>query len=56
VHQYAINQMVLHMINRCRELKLNLNLKHDHTWQQLLVTLTVQTMNGIHSGYHRIAL
>ena len=56
VHQYAINQMVLHMINRCRELNLSLNLKQDHTWQQLLVTLTVQTMNGIHSGYHRIAL
>jgi len=55
-HQYAINQMYSHMINRCRELKLRVNLAQDNTWQKVLVTLTVQTMNGIHSGYHRIAL
>ena len=56
VHQYAINQMLSHMISRCRELKLGLNLTMDHTWQKVLVTLTVQTMNGVHSGYHRLAL
>lgn len=55
-HQYAINQMLSHMINRCRELNLRVNLTQDHTWQKVLVSLTVQTMNGIHSGYHRIAL
>lgn len=55
-HQYAINQMYSHMINRCRELKLRVNLAQDNTWAKVLVTLTVQTMNGIHSGYHRIAL
>src|SRR6185369_15657468 len=31
-HQYAINQMLSHMINRCRELKLRVNLSQDHTW------------------------
>lgn len=56
VHQYAINQMLSQMINRCRELKLSVNRTQDRTWQKVLVTLTVQTMNGIHSGYHRIAL
>lgn len=55
-HQYAINQMLSQMINRCRELKLRVNLTQDNTWQKVLVSLTVQTMNGIHSGYHRIAL
>lgn len=56
VHQYAINQMLSHMISRCQELGLTVNLTQDHTWQKVLVTLTVQTMNGVHSGYHRIAL
>ena len=55
-HQYAINQMLSHMINRCRELNLRVDLSQEHTWQKVLVSLTVQTMNGIHSGYHRIAL
>jgi len=56
VHQYAIDQMLLQMINRCRELKLRLPLTRDHTWQKVLISLTVQTMNGVHTGYHRIAL
>jgi len=55
-HQYAINQMLLQMMNRCRELKLKVNQTQDNTWQKVLVSLTVQVMNGIHSGYHRIAL
>jgi hypothetical protein len=56
VHRYAIDQMFAHMINRCRELKLHLGLTPLNARQKLLVLLTVQTMNGIHSGYHRIAL
>jgi hypothetical protein len=56
VHSYAINQMFIHMANRCRELKLRLGLTEEHARQKLLVLLTVQTMNGIHTGYHRIAL
>ena len=55
-HQYAINQMLSHMINRCRELNLRLNLTPTIALQKVLVSLTVQTMSGIHSGYHRIAL
>lgn len=55
-HQYAIDQMLSHMINRCRELKLRVDVSQERTWQKVLVSLTVQTMNGIHSGYHRIAL
>lgn len=55
-HPYAIDQMLLRMINRCRELDLRVNLPQDRTCQMVLVALTAQTMNGIHSGYHRIAL
>jgi hypothetical protein len=56
VHEYAIDQMLLHMINRCKELGLRLGLSQEHAKQKVLVLLTAQTMNGIHAGYHRIAL
>jgi len=56
VHQYAIDQMVSQMVTRCRELNLRVNLARDHTRQKLLISLTVQTMNGVHTGYHRIPL
>ncbi len=56
VHIYAINQMFGEMINRCRKLQLRVDLTPEHARQKVLVMLTVQTMSGIHSGYHRIAL
>jgi hypothetical protein len=56
VHTYAINQMIQHLMNRCRELRLRLCLSEEHTRKKLLVLLTVQTMTGMYSGYHRIAL
>lgn len=56
VHEYAIDQMLVNMINRCRELKLRVGLQQEHAREKALVLLTVQTMNGIHTGYHRIAL
>lgn len=56
VHSYAIDQMFAAMINRCRDLNLRLGLTEKHATQKVLVLLTVQTMNGIHTGYHRIAL
>ena len=56
VHSYAINQMFLHMAKRCRELKLHLAHAPEHTKQKVLVLLTTQTINGIHTGYQRIAL
>ncbi|MBA3804545.1 MAG: putative zinc-binding metallopeptidase [Acidobacteria bacterium] len=55
-HNYAIAQKLSHMANRCRELNLRMSLTPGHTRQKVLVLLTVQTMNGIYSGYHRIAL
>lgn len=56
VHSYAIDQMFGAMINRCRELKLRVGVTEEHARRKVLVWLTVQTMSGIYSGYHRIAL
>jgi hypothetical protein len=56
VHEYAIDQMLVHMTNRCRELGLRVGLTPERAKQKVLVWLTAQTMNGIHTGYHRIAL
>ena len=56
VHIYAIDQMFAAMIKRCRDLKLRLTMTEEQARLKVLVLLTVQTMNGIHSGYHRIAL
>jgi hypothetical protein len=56
VHEYAIDQMLLHMTNRSRELKLRVSLAPEQAKQKILVLLTAQTINGIHTGYHRIAL
>ena len=55
-HTYAVAQKLSHMANRCRELNLRMSLTPAHTRQKVLVLLTVQTMNGIFSGYHRIPL
>jgi len=56
IHNYAIDQILIQMINRCRELKLRVPLTEQRTKQKVLVFLAVQTINGIHTGYHRIAL
>jgi hypothetical protein len=56
VHNYAIDQMLAYMINRCKELGLRVSLAQENTLQKVLVSLTAQTMRGIHTGYHRIAL
>ncbi len=44
------------MIDRCDELNLRLTDTEDQTKLDFLVLLTVQTMNYLHSGRHRVAL
>jgi hypothetical protein len=56
VHEYAIDQMLGNMIIRCRRLGLRVDISPERAKQKVLVLLTAQTMNGIHTGYHRIAL
>jgi hypothetical protein len=56
IYQYTIDQVLEDMTERCRELKLRLILPEDQARQQFTVLVTVQTMNYLHSGGHRVAL
>jgi hypothetical protein len=55
-YQYTIDQVISEMINRCRQLRLRLIFSEAETKQELLILLTVQTMNYLHGGNHRVAL
>jgi hypothetical protein len=56
VHTYAVDQIMENVIDRCRALRVRLGLSQEQTRRKMLVMLTVQTMNGVHTGYHRIPL
>jgi hypothetical protein len=55
-YQYTIDQVIEDMITRCSELNLRLKYPEDRTKQDFTILLTVQTMNYLHSGRHRVAL
>jgi hypothetical protein len=55
-YQYTIDQVIEKIIERCRELNLRLTDSEESTRIDFLVFLTVQTMNYLHSGRHRVAL
>ncbi len=56
IHQYTIDQVLEDIILRCRQLKLRLARPEDQTRLDFNVLLTVQVMNYLHSGRHRVAL
>jgi hypothetical protein len=56
IYQYTIDQVIEDMIERSRELRLRLALPEDEARQQFTVLLTVQAMNYLHSGGHRMVL
>ncbi len=56
IYQYTIDKVLEAMIIRCSELGLRLMLSEEETLKQFTVLLTVQTMNYLHSGRHRVAL
>ena len=56
IYQYTIDKVLEDMITRCRELKLRLAVPEDQARYEFTVLLTVQTMNYLHSGRHRVAL
>ena len=56
IYQYTIDQVLEDMIERCKELKLRLAVPEDQARQEFTVLLTVQTMNYLHSGGHRVFL
>jgi len=55
-YQYTIDQVLTQMIQRCRELKLRRHRDPEQTERDLLILLTMQTMNYLHGGHHRVAL
>jgi hypothetical protein len=55
-YQYTIDQLLVKIIGRCRELNLRLTDSEEATKIDFMVFLTVQTMNYLHSGRHRMAL
>lgn len=55
-YQYTIDQVLREMIDRCRELNLRLDRPVEQARQDALVLITVQTMNYLHGGHHRVVL
>ncbi len=55
-YQYTIDQVLYEMIQSCRELKLRLKTTEEETKRDAIVLVTVQTMNYLHGGHHRVAL
>lgn len=55
-YQYTINEVLDEMIQRCRELKLRVDRPAAQIERDALVLLTIQTMNYLHDGRHRVAL
>jgi hypothetical protein len=55
-YQYTIDQVLGEMIERCRELNLRMDRPARQAKRDAVVMLTVQTMNYLHGGHHRVAL
>jgi hypothetical protein len=55
-YQYNIEQVLDDIIAYCRETGLRLIRSPRRTTMDAVVMLTVQTMNYLHDGHHRVAL
>ncbi len=55
-YQYNINQVLREMIERCRIMKLRVTGNETELKQNLLILLTVHTMNYLHGARHSVAL
>ncbi|HEX5069900.1 MAG TPA: hypothetical protein VFV78_06755 [Vicinamibacterales bacterium] len=55
-YQYTIDRVIEDMTARARELQLRLRYPPDRTKLDFTILVTVQTMNYLHSGRHRVAL
>lgn len=56
IYQYTVDRVLEDMIARCRELNLRLAVPEEKARNEFTVLLTVQTMNYLNSGRHRVAL
>ncbi|MCA9075984.1 MAG: putative zinc-binding metallopeptidase [Planctomycetaceae bacterium] len=54
--QYTIDQVLAEMIQRCRDLKLRVDRPQEEVERDVLVVLTMHTMNYIQDESHKIAL
>lgn len=55
-YQYTIDSILNLMIVRCRELNLRLRYDQDRTRIEAFAMISVQTVNYLHAGHHRIVL
>jgi hypothetical protein len=55
-YQYTIDQVLENMIKRANEMNLRLKGPEEQTKLDFTIMVTVQTMNYLHSGRHRVAL
>ena len=55
-YQYTIDQVLADIVARCRELNLRVAGPEDEAKLEFITLLTVQTMNYLASGRHRVAL
>jgi hypothetical protein len=55
-YQYTIDRVIEDIITRSDELNLRLMYPEDRTKLDFTMLVTVQTMNHLHSGRHRVAL
>jgi hypothetical protein len=56
IYQYTIDRVLEDMITRCRKLRLRLAVPEEQARREFTVLLTVQAMNYLHSGGHRVSL
>ena len=55
-YQYTIDQVIEDMMRRANELNLRLKEPEEQATLDFIILLTVQTMNYLHSGRHRVML
>jgi hypothetical protein len=55
-YQYTIDQVLSEMIDRCQELNLRRDRPEREVERDALILITMQTMNYLHGGHHRVAL
>ncbi|MCA9064260.1 MAG: putative zinc-binding metallopeptidase [Planctomycetaceae bacterium] len=55
-YQYTVDEILGEIIQRCRELNLRVDRAPSRVKQDALVMLTVQIMNYLHDGHHKVVL
>jgi len=56
IHHYTVNHIVKHMIVRCRQLNLRMSMPEREARRLVIVMVTMQVMQVLRTGYHRIPL